>query len=127
MFEQDYILRQIREISKLLANLTLKAEVNSIAAELPQETREKVDDLVNKVKNGKAQEAVDELDRISDDNTKENLLLGLEFYSRLSDMDEIIFQSAAYSLIRAKKDFERFAEKFGMQQMTNLYFGDDDE
>ena len=127
MFEQDYILRQIREISKLLANLTLKAEVNSIAAELPQETREKIDNLINKVKNGKAQEAVDELDRISDDNTKENLLLGLEFYSRLSDMDEIIFQSAAYSLIRANKDFERFAEKFGMQQMTNLYFGDDDE
>ena len=127
MFEQDWIMRQIHDMTKIIAKVVFGANVSSIAAELPQETREKVDDLINKVKNGKAQEAVDELDRISDDNTKENLLLGLEFYSRLSDMDEIIFESAAYSLIRAKKDFERFAEKFGMQQMTNLYFGDDDE
>ena len=25
---------------------------------------------------------------------------------------------------KAREDFERFADKFGMQQMTNLYFGD---
>ena len=127
MFEQDWIMRQIREISKMIAHVMLNAEVQSTVAELPQEERELADDLINKMKSGKVQEAVDEVNRLADDNTRENLLIGLEFYTSLSDMEEDFLEASGYSLVKARRDFKIFAEKFGMKQMTDLYFGNDDE
>ena len=127
MFEQDWIMRQIREISKMIAHVMLNAEVQSTVAELPQEERDLADDLINKMKSGKVQEAVDAVNRLADNNTKNNLIIGLEFYSHLSDMDEDFLEANEYNLVRARKDFEVFAEKFGMQQMTSLYFGNNNE
>ncbi len=127
MFEQDWIMRQIHDMTKIIAKVVFGANVSSIAAKLPQAEREIADDLIDKMKNGKVQEAVNDVERLSDNNTHHNLLIGLEFYSHLSVMDECFLEDNAYSLIKAKKDFERFAEKFGMQQMTSLYFGNNAE
>ena len=127
MFEQDWIMRQIREISKMIAHVMLNAEVQSTVAELPQEERDLADDLINKMKSGKVQEAVNEVNSLADSNTRSNLMIGLEFYTRLSDMDEDFLEANGYSLVKARRDFKIFAEKFGMKQMTDLYFGNSDE
>ena len=78
------------------------------------------------MKNGEPKEAVLELDRLTDDNTKENLMIGLEFYAQLSDLDEEYFINSGYSFGNMRDDFENFAKKFGMDQMTELYFGKDE-
>jgi len=127
MFEQDWIMRQIREISKMIAHVMLNAEVQSTVAELPQEERDLADDLINKMKSGKVQEAVNEVNSLADSNTRSNLMIGLEFYTSLSDMDEDFLEAGGYSLVKARRDFKIFAEKFGMKQMTDLYFGNSDE
>jgi len=127
MFEQDWIMRQIREISKMIAHVMLNAEVQSTVAELPQEERDLADDLINKMKSGKVQEAVNEVNSLADSNTRSNLMIGLEFYTRLSDMEEDFLEANGYSLVKARRDFKIFAEKFGMKQMTDLYFGNSDE
>jgi hypothetical protein len=125
MFEQDWILRQIHEMTKIIAHVMFNSEVSSTVAELPQEKRDLADDLINRLKSGKVQEAVGDVNRLADDSSRDNLILGLEFYSSLSDMDEDFLEANGYSLFRARKDFEVFAEKFGVQQMTELYFGKD--
>jgi len=127
MFEQDWIMRQIREISKMIAHVMLNAEVQSTVAELPQEERDLADDLINKMKSGKVQEAVNEVNSLADSNTRSNLIIGLEFYTSLSDMEEDFLEANGYSLVKARRDFKIFAEKFGMKQMTDLYFGNSDE
>ena len=127
MFEQDWIMRQIREISKMIAHVMLNAEVQSTVAELPQEERDLADDLINKMKSGKVQEAVNEVNSLADSNTRSNLMIGLEFYTSLSDMEEDFLEANGYSLVKARRDFKIFAEKFGMKQMTDLYFGNSDE
>ena len=126
MFEQDWILRQIHEMTKIIAHVMFNSEVSSTVAELPQEKRDLADDLINRLKSGKVQEAVGDVNRLADDSSRDNLILGLEFYSSLSDMDEDFLEANGYSLFRARKDFEVFAEKFGVQQMTELYFGKDE-
>ena len=125
MFEQDWILRQIHEMTKIIAHVMFNSEVSSTVAELPQEKRDLADDLINRLKSGIVQEAVGDVNRLADDSSRDNLILGLEFYSSLSDMDEDFLEANGYSLFRARKDFEVFAEKFGVQQMTELYFGKD--
>ena len=53
------------------------------------------------------------------------MMIGLEFYAQLSDMDEEYFINSGYSFGNMRDDFEHFAKKFGMEQMTELYFGKD--
>ena len=124
MFEQDYIMRQIKEITAVMAKVLFGAKTDQSFYMLQEVERQKAFALIEKMHNGEVQDAVDDVNKLADDQTKENLMIGLEFYANLSDMDENFFAEKGYSLVKAKKDFRRFAEKFGMQQMTNLYFGD---
>ena len=127
MFEQDWIMRQIHEMAKMIAHVMLNAEVCSTVAELPQEERDLADDLINRMKSGNVQEAVDAVNRLADNNTKENLMVGLEFYNQLCELDEDFFVENGYSLVKARTDFKAFADKFGLNQITDLYFGSDSE
>ena len=124
MFEQDYIMRQIKEITAVMAKVLFGAKTDQSFYMLQEVERQKAFALIEKMHNGEVQDAVDDVNKLADDQTKENLMIGLEFYANLSDMDENFFAEKGYSLVKARKDFRRFAEKFGMQQMTNLYFGD---
>ena len=127
MFEQDYIMRQIKEITAVMAKVLFGAKTDQSFYMLQEVERQKAFALIEKMHNGEVQEAVDEVNKLADNNTKENLMIGLEFYADLSDMDEKFFAEKGYSLVKAREDFESFAEKFGMQQMTRLYFGDGDD
>ncbi|MBR6968296.1 MAG: hypothetical protein IKH78_07140 [Ruminococcus sp.] len=130
MFEQDYIMRQIKEITAVIAKVLFGAKnVESSFYMLEEAERQKAFTLIEKMRSGQIKEAVDDVNRLADSNTKENLMIGLEFYSRLSNMEDGFFAEKGYSLVKARKAFEEFAEKYGLQQMTNLYFGDgnDDE
>ncbi|WP_028517749.1 DUF6483 family protein [Ruminococcus flavefaciens] len=127
MYEEDFIMRQIREITAVIAKVVFGKKADSMTLMLHQRERQKVEYLADKVKDGEIQDAVEELDRLADNNTKENLMIGLEFYAQLSDMDEEYFINSGYSFGKMRDDFKRFAKKFGMEQMTELYFGKDDE
>ena len=124
MYEQDYIMRQIKEITAVMAKVLLDAKVDQSFAMLQEVNNQKAYTLIEKLGNGEIKEAVEEVDRLTDNNTKENLMIGLAFYDELSDTSDAALLAAGYSWVMAKKAFERFAEKYGMQQMTNLYFGD---
>lgn len=127
MFEQDYIMRQIKEITAIIAKVVFGAKVEQSFYMLQEVERQKAYALIEQMRNGEPLEAVRELDELSDNNTKENLMIGLEFYAQLSDTDEDFLAEKGYSLVRAREDFRRFTEKFGMQQMTELYFGNENE
>ena len=124
MFEQDFIMRQIKEMTAVIAKILFGTKTESMSLMLQQRERQKVEFLVDKMKNGEIKEAVDEVDRLTDNNTKENLMIGLAFYDEFSDISDDALLAAGYSWGKARDSFERFAEKFGLQQMTNLYFGD---
>ena len=127
MFEQDYIMRQIKEITAVMAKVLFGAKNQSMSIMLQQRERQKVDFLVDKVKNGEIQDAVNDVNTLADNNTKENLLIGLEFYSQLSDMDDAFFAEKGYNLAKARESFKIFSKKYGLEQMTELYFGKDDD
>jgi len=126
MFEQDYIMRQIKEMTAIMAKIMFGVNDRKSFYMLQEIERQKVHALVTQVKNGEPKEAVLELDRLTDNNTKENMMIGLEFYAQLSDLDEEYFINSGYSFGNMRDDFEHFAKKFGMEQMTELYFGKDE-
>ena len=127
MFEQDYIMRQIKEMTAIIAKVVFGAKVEKSFYMLQEAERQKAFALIEQMRSGEPLEAVRELDELSDNNTRENLMIGLEFYAQLSDTDEDFLAENGYSLVRARDDFRRFTEKFGMQQMTELYFGSEND
>ena len=127
MFEQDYIMRQIKEITAVIAKVMFGAKVDKSFYMLQEVERQKAYALIQQMNNGEPKEAVEELDRLTDNNTKENLMIGLEFYANLSDMDEDFLAEHGYGLVSARRDFGRFVKKFGLEQMSELYFGSEDD
>ena len=127
MFEQDYIMRQIKEITAVMAKVLFNAKVEDSFEMLQEVERQKVFSLVEMTRNGKLKDAVEEIDRLSDSNTKENLMIGLSFYGQLNDINEDVFIENGYNSARLRRDFRKFVNKYGLSQMTDLYFGNDDE
>ena len=127
MFEQDYVMRQINEITGIIAKVVFGAKVDKSFEMLQEVERQKVYTLIEQMNKGQIKEAVEELDKLTEENTVENLMIGLSFYSCLSDLDEDRFELAAYTFAQGRRDFERFANKFGWKGVTDLYFGNDDD
>ena len=125
MFEQDYIMRQIKEFVAMMSKVLFGDKVERSFESLEEAQRQKAYALVEKMRNGEPREAAGEANALP--CSKENLAIGLEFYSRLSDMDDEFLTENDYSLVAARKDFGNFADKYGLRQMTELYFGSDDE
>ncbi|OPZ20100.1 MAG: hypothetical protein BWZ04_02069 [Firmicutes bacterium ADurb.BinA205] len=126
MFEQDYIMRQIKEITAVMAKVLFNAKVEDSFVMLQEAEKQQVFNLVEMTKNGKLKDAVEEVDRLTDNNTKENLMIGLSFYNYLNDIPEYIFTENEYNSARLRKDFRKFVNKFGLSQMTDLYFGEEE-
>jgi hypothetical protein len=123
MFEQDYIMRQIKEMTAVMAKVLFGAKTDQSFYMLQEVERQKAFALIEKMRNGEIKEAVYDVNNLANKQSKENLMIGLEFYSNLSDMNDDFFAENGYSLVSAREDFRQFAERFGMQQMTELYFG----
>lgn len=126
MFEQDYIMRQIKEITAVMAKVLFNAKVEDSFVMLQEAEKQQAFNLVEMTKNGKLKDAVEEVDRLTNNNTKENLMIGLSFYNYLNDIPEYIFTENEYNSARLRKDFRKFVNKFGLSQMTDLYFGEEE-
>ena len=126
MFEQDYIMRQIKEITAVMAKVLFNAKVEDSFVMLQEAKNQQVFTLVEMTRNGKLKDAVEEVDRLTDNNTKENLMIGLSFYNCLNDIPEYIFTENEYNSARLRRDFRKFVNKFGLSQMTDLYFGEEE-
>ena len=75
MFEQDYIMRQIKEITAVMAKVLFGAKTDQSFYMLQEVERQKAFALIEKMHNGEVQEAVDEVNKLADNNTKENLMM----------------------------------------------------
>ena len=126
MFEQDYIMRQIKEITAVMAKVLFNAKVEDSFVMLQEAEKQQMFNLVEMTRNGKLKDAVEEVDRLTDNNTKENLMIGLSFYNYLNDIPEYSFTENEYNSARLRKDFRKFVNKFGLSQMTDLYFGEEE-
>lgn len=126
MFEQDYIMRQIKEITAVMAKVLFNAKVEDSFVMLQEAEKQQVFNLVEMTRNGKLKDAVEAVDRLTDNNTKENLMIGLSFYNYLNDIPEYIFTENEYNSARLRRDFRKFVNKFGLSQMTDLYFGEEE-
>ncbi|MDE5557261.1 MAG: hypothetical protein K2K66_02020 [Ruminococcus sp.] len=124
MFEQDYIMRQIQQILKVLVKVLFNVDDQSPSLALIQnvEVKETAGDLLRKIDDGNINEAENELSKMTDTTTKDNLLAGIIFYSYLNEKDDDYLESHDFSREEVEDGIKNLLSKYGLQDMSDIFF-----
>lgn len=126
MYEQDYIMRQIRQIIQILMKVIFNIDSPSSATELikDMQTREIADEMLRKIDNGNIAEAEEMLFSLIQNRTTGNLLAGLVFYSYLNEKDDDYLEMNNYSRSDVENSIKRLLSVYGLDHMAYLFFYD---
>ncbi len=108
MFEQDYIMCQIRQILKVLVKILFNIDDESLSSALIQDmkTRETADDLLRKINSG----------------TMNNLLGGFVFYSYLNGKDDYYLEINDFSRDKVETGIKHLLSEYGLETMSDIFF-----
>ena len=118
MFQRDYILRQIEELSTVTSLVFFKKK--RVLYQLPQTTEYSDSDLLyfqlrQLVKENRFNDAEDLLFSRAQFGDKNSLAVALDFYTTLNEMDDEILAAASYSREEIQQGLEDFLAQFGFQ------------
>lgn len=126
MWEQDYIMRQIHQILKVLVKVLFNVSDDSPSLALIQdvETKEYVGDLLKKIDDGNINQAENEISEMTDNTTKDNLLAGIIFYSYLNEKDDEYLESHDFRREEVENGIKNLLSKYGLENMSDILFYD---
>ncbi len=102
MFEQDYIMRLIKEMVRMILKILFNIDTDSPTAELLSETweQEYLESLLTLVDNGNINEAENKIYELTSNKNMENLKIALLFYSYLNDKTDDFLEKNNFNLIK---------------------------
>lgn len=126
MFEQDYVMRLIKEMVRAMLKLLFNIDTESPTAELLEnkEEKETLENLLDMVDAGEINEAENrlyELISVTDINSLEAVLL---FYSYLNDKTDDFLEANDYSRDEIKLGMENVIENFGLSSIAKIFLTD---
>ncbi|SEW22643.1 DUF6483 family protein [[Clostridium] fimetarium] len=123
MFEQDYIIRMIKEMVRVILKLLFNIDADSQTAKLFE--NEQKQNLFNKLKNrideGDINNSENELYSIIENREKEDLEIAILFYSYLNDMDEDFLLEHDFSREEVKSGLQAILSKYGFKGITDIF------
>lgn len=115
---QDYILRMIDNMAKLLAQLILKKQEPTYVLPEAEEDYSDTDKVYARIialaDAGEVNEAENELLEYVDGNGEEKLEMGLSFYLHIGQMDADFLEDHDYSKEEVKDGLEMLARAYGV-------------
>ena len=99
MFEQDYVMRMIKDIARVLAKILFNADSKTLEEDLKEdkETQQKLTELFDMIDEGLINEAENILFEILEKGNKTDLQIALQFYSYLSDKSDLFLEKHNFS------------------------------
>ena len=123
MFEQDYIMRLIKEMVRALLKLLFNIDTESPTSELleEKEAKETLDQLLDMVDDGKINQAENELYELLSQESMTNLEIALLFYSYLNDKEDGFLKEHDYSREEIKMGVKMLASRYGLNNIAELF------
>ena len=122
MFEQDYVMRLVHEIARVLAKILFNINSETVSEEL--ESRIEETDILEKllvmVDIGKINEAENELYDLLNQGTSNCIETAILFYSYLNDKSDEFLKENDYSREEVKEGMEGIAERVGLSGLINI-------
>lgn len=123
MFEQDYIMRLIKEMIRVILKLLFNIDTETPTTELIENDEEKttLENLLNMIDEGSINEAENIIFDIATAGNKVNLEMILLFYSYLNDKSDDFLTENNFSRKELQDDLKYILSQYGLDSMIELF------
>jgi hypothetical protein len=121
MFEQDYVMRMIKEMVRMLIKLLFNVDSESPSVELLEdsEEREMLKRLLDMVDAGHINEAENELYELLTDEA--HLKAAFLFYSYLNDQDNAFLEANGFSREEVVSGMKNVVKRLGLDSVAEMF------
>lgn len=126
MFEQDYVMRLIKEMVRAILKLLFNIDTESPTVELLEnkEEKETLENLFDMIDDGKINEAENRLYDLTSDTDMNSLEIALLFYSYLNDKTDDFLEENDFSRDEIKLGLENVTDSFGLSSIAKMFLKD---
>lgn len=126
MFEQEYIMRLIKEMVRAILKLFFNIDVEFPTAELLESKEEKeiLENLLDMIDVGKINEAENKLYDLIDNVNVNRLEVAILFYSYLNDKTDDFLEESNFSREEVKLGIENVMNTFGLSSVVKIFLTD---
>lgn len=126
MFEQDYVMRIIKEMVRAILKLLFNIDTESPTVELLEnkEEQETLENLLDMVDAGEINEAENRLYDLISNTDVNSLEIALLFYSYLNDKTDDFLGENDFSRDEIKLGLENVANSFGLGSIAKMFLTD---
>lgn len=126
MFEQDYVMRIIKEMVRAILKLLFNVDTESPTVELLEnkEEQETLENLIDMVDTGQINEAENRLYDLISNTDVNSLEIALLFYSYLNDKTDDFLRENDFSRDEIKLGLENVANSFGLGSIAKMFLTD---
>lgn len=126
MFEEDYIMRLIKDLTRMIAKVVFHADTESPLTEFLKDEvmRENASGILTHINDGDIRFALESINAMSENNTLDNLKLGMAVFSRLGDIDDAVLERSSCTSADISRTFKKFISAYGLGEMAELYMLD---
>ena len=126
MFEQDYVMRLIKEMVRAILKLLFHIDTESPTVELLESKEEKeiLENLLDMVDDGCINEAENRLYDLLSNNDVKSLEIAILFYSYLNDQADDFLEANDFSREEIKLGMENVADTFGLSSIAKMFLID---
>lgn len=126
MFEQDYLIRLIKEMVRAVLKLLFNIDTQSPTVELLESEEEKatLENLLDMVDAGDINGAENLICDLISDRNKNNLEIALLFYSYLNDKTDEFLENHDFSREEIRLGIKGVVSAFGVNGMTEIFLAD---
>lgn len=123
MFEQDYIMRLIKEMVRAILKLLFSIDTESPSSELLKDAEEKqtLESLLDLVDAGRIDEAENKIFEITENLDKSNFEIALLFYSYLNDKSDDFLEENNFSRDEVKQGLKDIASRYGVDSVAEIF------
>ncbi|MCI9052706.1 MAG: hypothetical protein HFI05_12445 [Lachnospiraceae bacterium] len=125
MFEQDYIMRLIKEMLRTILKLLFHMDIDSPTEDLlKNEEKESWKRLLDMIHRGNINEAENLVYEMTSNGDMSNLKIALLFYSCLNDKDDNFLMEHGFEREEIKFGIESLVSRYGLTGMTDIFLED---
>jgi hypothetical protein len=126
VFEQDYVMRLIKEMVRAILKLLFNIDTESPTIELLEnkEEKETLENLIGMVDAGEINEAENRLYDLISATDMNSMEVAILFYSYLNDKTDDFLEANDFSRDEIKLGMENVADNFGLNSIAKMFLTD---
>ena len=126
MFEQDYIIRLIKEMIRAILKFLFRIDTDNPIKDLleDKESQDTLEKLLDMIDNGNINEAENQIYDMTSDNNMANLEVALLFYSYLNDKDDEFLQKNDFCRDEIKSGIKELVSRYGLTGMAEIFLSE---